>query len=98
MACAALRNMSSVTRFAAEHAGVMGALHRLDECRERRAVLREGTLKAREIAARRDEQPLDVEEGVAPPLFVYIHAGPSHGRPDHLCNPGSRRTSTEKQE
>src|SRR6185369_412955 len=81
-----------------DDAGRLQGLDRLDECRDRLSVLRERTLKVREILARGDEQTIDIEEGVATSRFVYIHAGFSHGLADQLCNSGSRRASAEKQE
>lgn len=66
----------------ADDSGRLERLHRLDECRDRCAVLRKRLLKFREILTRCDEQAIDIEEGVAPPRFVYIHASHGHGLAD----------------
>src|SRR5258705_159670 len=80
----------------ADDAGRLQGLDRLDERRDRLSVLRERTLKVRDVLARGDKQTIDIEKGVAAPRFVYVHAGFSHGLANQLCNSGSSRASAKK--
>ena len=61
-------------------------------------VLRERRLKVGEIVARRDQQAVDVEQGVATPRRGDIHAVLRHRQADQLGDAGGRRSGAEKQE
>ena len=61
-------------------------------------VLRERLLKVRKIGARGHDQTIDIEQHVAVPRLVQVHALARHREADQFGDAGRRRAGAEKQE